>query len=188
LYVFFSIYFVTEDLCVLVWVLQSHATITLTQMENFFQSLLTNLSQPEYGLVILFGASLLAATLLPLGSEPVLLGLITLNPTLLWPALCVATLGNTLGSVIGWWMGVGADHLMTSRNLSSPHTHHLRALQWLQRLGPVACLGAWLPVVGDALCVVAGYLRLPFWPCVCYMALGKALRYGVLVFGWQWLV
>lgn len=157
-------------------------------MENFFQSLLTNLSQPEYELVILFGASLLAATLLPLGSEPVLLGLITLNPTLLWPALCVATLGNTLGSVIGWWMGVGADHLMTSRNLSSPHTHHLRALQWLQRLGPVACLGAWLPVVGDALCVVAGYLRLPFWPCVCYMALGKALRYGVLVFGWQWLV
>ena len=157
-------------------------------MENFFQSLLTNLSQPEYGLVILFGASLLAATLLPLGSEPVLLGLITLNPTLLWPALCVATLGNTLGSVIGWWMGVGADHLMTSRNLSSPHTHHLRALQWLQRLGPVACLGAWLPVVGDALCVVAGYLRLPFWPCVCYTALGKALRYGVLVFGWQWLV
>lgn len=157
-------------------------------MENFFQSLLTNLSQPEYGLVILFGASLLAATLLPLGSEPVLLGLITLNPTLLWPALCVATLGNTLGSVIGWWMGVGADHLMTSRNLSPPHTHHLRALQWLQRLGPVACLGAWLPVVGDALCVVAGYLRLPFWPCVCYMALGKALRYGVLVFGWQWLV
>jgi len=181
-------YFFSEYLCVLVLVLQSHATITLPQMENFFQSLLTNLSQPEYGLLILFGASLLAATLLPLGSEPVLLGLITINPTLLWPALSVATVGNTLGGVVGWWMGVGAEQFMTNRHLSSHHTHHLRALQWLQRLGPMACLGAWLPVVGDPLCVVAGYLRLPFWPCVCYMALGKALRYGVLVFGWQWLV
>jgi len=49
-------------------------------MENFFQTLLTNLSQPEYGLIVLFVASLLAATLLPLGSEPLLLGLIALNP------------------------------------------------------------------------------------------------------------
>jgi membrane protein YqaA with SNARE-associated domain len=41
-------------------------------------------------------------------------------------------------------------------------------------------------VIGDPLCVVAGFLRLPFWPCVFYMAVGKALRYGLLVFGWQW--
>ena len=60
----------------------------------------------------------------------------------------------------------------------------MRAFQWLQRLGPIACLGAWLPIMGDPLCVVAGYLRLSFWPCVFYMAVGKALRYGVLVWGW----
>ena len=64
----------------------------------------------------------------------------------------------------------------------------MRALRWLQRAGPAACLGAWLPLIGDPLCVVAGYLRLPLLPCAVYMALGKALRYGVLVFGWQWLV
>jgi len=63
----------------------------------------------------------------------------------------------------------------------------VRALRWLQRVGPVACLGAWLPIIGDPLCVVAGYLRLPLLPCIIYMAIGKALRYGVLVFGWQWL-
>ena len=155
-------------------------------MENFFQSLLTNLAQPEYGLIVLFCASLLAATLLPLGSEPVLLGVITLNPSLLWPALCVATIGNTLGGAVGWWMGVGADRLWATHQPSSHKAHHLRALKWLQRIGPAACLGAWLPVIGDPLCVVAGFLRLPFWPCVFYMAVGKALRYGLLVFGWQW--
>jgi membrane protein YqaA with SNARE-associated domain len=55
--------------------------------------------------------------------------------------------------------------------------HHLRALDWLQRLGPKACLLAWLPVVGDPLCAVAGWLKLPFWPCVVYMAIGKFARY-----------
>ena len=157
-------------------------------MEFFFQTLLTNLSQPEFGLAVLFAASLLAATLLPLGSEPVLLGLIAINPSLLWPALLVATLGNTLGGVVGWWMGLGAERWISKHLNQDKVTHHVRALRWLQRVGPVACLGAWLPIIGDPLCVVAGYLRLPLLPCIIYMAIGKALRYGVLVFGWQWLV
>jgi membrane protein YqaA with SNARE-associated domain len=156
-------------------------------MEIFFQTLLTNLSQPEFGLAVLFAASLLAATLLPLGSEPVLLGLIAINPSLLWPALLVATLGNTLGGVVGWWMGLGAERWISKQLNQDKVTHHVRALRWLQRVGPVACLGAWLPIIGDPLCVVAGYLRLPLLPCIIYMAIGKALRYGVLVFGWQWL-
>ena len=72
-----------------------------------------------------------------------------------------------------------------ARHLHQDHvTLHMRALHWLERLGPAACLGAWLPIIGDPLCVVAGYLRLPFWPCLAYMAVGKALRYGVLVWGW----
>ena len=156
-------------------------------MEFFFQTLLTNLSQPEFGLAVLFAASLLAATLLPLGSEPVLLGLIAINPSLLWPALLVATLGNTLGGVVGWWMGLGAERWISKQLNQDKVTHHVRALRWLQRVGPVACLGAWLPIIGDPLCVVAGYLRLPLLPYIIYMAIGKALRYGVLVFGWQWL-
>jgi len=156
-------------------------------MEFFLQTLLTNLSQPEFGLAVLFAASLLAATLLPLGSEPVLLGLIAINPSLLWPALLVATLGNTLGGVVGWWMGLGAERWISKQLNQDKVTHHVRALRWLQRVGPVACLGAWLPIIGDPLCVVAGYLRLPLLPCIIYMAIGKALRYGVLVFGWQWL-
>ncbi|MFX8160613.1 hypothetical protein ABTL01_19835, partial [Acinetobacter baumannii] len=52
-----------------------------------------------------------------------------------------------------------------------------RALAWLKRFGPKACVLSWLPIVGDPLCAVAGWLRLPFWPCVGWMALGKGLRF-----------
>ena len=57
---------------------------------------------------------------------------------------------------------------------------HVRALGWLERMGPRACLLAWLPVVGDPLCAVAGWLKMPFWPCVGYMLVGKFLRYLVM--------
>jgi len=161
---------------------------TAANMDFFFQNLLLNLATPEWGLAILFLCAVLAATLLPLGSEPVLLALLAIHPDLLWPALALATVGNTLGGAIGWWMGWGAKHLLAPHLHQDRVTMHMRALRWLERMGPAACLGAWLPVIGDPLCVVAGYVRLPFWPCVAFMAVGKALRYAVLVWGWGWLI
>ncbi len=156
-------------------------------MEIFFQTLLTTLALPQYGLTTLFLVCFLAATLLPMGSEPVLLVLLAINPELVWWALGVATLGNTLGGMAGWCMGWGAERAL-AHHLHQDHvTLHMRALRWLERMGPAACLGAWLPLIGDPLCVVAGYLRMPFWPCAAYMALGKGLRYAILVFGWQTL-
>lgn len=157
-------------------------------MNDFLQALLVQLSNPVYALALLFMVSLLAATLVPLGSEPLLLGLIALQPDLLWPALGVVTLGNTLGGVLGWWMGHSTGRWMSERLDPERSARYDRALRWLEKLGPAACLGAWLPVVGDPLCVLAGYLRLPLWPCAAYMAIGKGLRYLVLVFGWQWLL
>ena len=157
-------------------------------MEYFFQNLLTNVATPEIGLVVLFVCAVLAATLLPLGSEPVLLALLAFYPELVWPSLLVATVGNTLGGAIGWWMGYGAERWMAKRLNQDRVTVHMRALNWLERIGPPACLGAWLPIIGDPLCVVAGYLRLPFWPCLAYMAIGKGLRYLLLIYGLQFLV
>ena len=157
-------------------------------MEYFFQNLLTNVATPEIGLVVLFVCAVLAATLLPLGSEPVLLALLAFYPELLWPSMLVATFGNTLGGAIGWWMGYGAQRWMAKRLNQERVTVHMRALNWLERIGPPACLGAWLPIIGDPLCVVAGYLRLPFWPCLAYMAIGKGLRYLLIIYGWQFLV
>jgi len=58
-----------------------------------------------------------------------------------------------------------------------------RAQHWYQRHGKWTLLLSWLPVVGDPLCAVAGWLRLPFWPCVAYMAVGKFARYLVMTAG-----
>jgi membrane protein YqaA with SNARE-associated domain len=74
-------------------------------------------------------------------------------------------------------MGYGASKVADRFKASSMHLH---ALRWLEKLGPIACLLAWLPLVGDPLCAVAGWLRLPFWRCVFYMAIGKFLRYVAL--------
>ena len=63
-----------------------------------------------------------------------------------------------------------------------------RALAWLQKFGAKACLLSWLPVVGDPLCAVAGWLKLPFWPCMAYMAVGKFLRYLVMTSALLYLV
>ena len=157
-------------------------------MESFLQTLLLHLQEPTYALALLFVVALLAATMLPLGSEPLLLALITLQPEWVWPAWGIATLGNTLGGMVCWWMGRGAQNWMARRTGLKQSSAHARAMRWLQRLGPAACLGAWLPVVGDPLCVLAGYLRLPLLPCAAYMAIGKGVRYLLVVFGWQWLL
>ena len=146
-------------------------------MEIWMHQLLQWLALPQFGLTTVFVVSLVSATLLPLGSEPAVFGLIKLNPELFWPAILVATAGNTLGGAISWWMGLGT-HKVVDR--AAGHPTEVRALSWLRRFGPRACLLSWLPVVGDPLCAVAGWLKLPFWPCLAYMAVGKFLRYLVM--------
>ena len=153
-------------------------------MEAWLKHLLALLALPEFGLSTVFVVAILSATLLPMGSEPAVFGLIQLNPELFWPTILVATLGNTLGGAISWWMGVGAHHVVDRYRHSSTH---LRALAWLERLGPRACLLSFLPVIGDPLCAVAGWLRLPFWPCVGYMAIGKFVRYLIMTTTLLWL-
>lgn len=143
-------------------------------LESLLQPLLTAFALPEYGLSSVFVVSFLSATLLPMGSEPVVFGLVKLNPALLWPTVLVATAGNTLGGVLDYWMGVGAH-----RAVGEHRGTHAKALKWLERFGPKAMLLSWLPVVGDPLCAVAGWLKMPFWPSVGYMAVGKLLRYAI---------
>jgi membrane protein YqaA with SNARE-associated domain len=146
-------------------------------MEAWMQALLAALALPKVGLATLFVVALLSATLLPLGSEPAVVGLLLLNPELFWPAMFVATAGNTIGGAISWWMGYGAERAFERIKHRKPA--ELKALQWLERFGPRACVLAFLPLVGDPLCAVAGWMRLPFWPCVGWMALGKFLRYVI---------
>ena len=146
-------------------------------MPDWLNSLLHWLAMPEAGLGALFVVAFVSATLLPMGSEAALFGLLKLNPDLLWPAIAVATAGNTLGGAFSWWVGLAA-HKAVDKARHGPT--ELRALNWLNRFGPRACLLSWMPIIGDPLCAVAGWLKFPFWPCVAYMAVGKLARYVVL--------
>jgi len=153
-------------------------------MDDWLQSALALLALPKFGLLTVFVVSLVSATLLPVGSEFAVVGLVYLNNSMFWPAVLVATLGNTIGGAISWWMGYGAEALY-ERIQHKPA--ELRALQWLRGFGAKACLLSWLPVVGDPLCAVAGWLKLPFWPCLGYMAIGKFVRYVLMTAVLVWL-
>lgn len=122
----------------------------------------------------LFLSSFLAATLLPGGSEVVLFAVIARDPTLLWPALGWATLGNTLGGLTSYLLG---RLLPQNRVASQSAAAKRKALAWVQRFGAPALLLSWAPVVGDALCVAAGWLRVNALAVLLFLALGKFLRY-----------
>jgi membrane protein YqaA with SNARE-associated domain len=139
-------------------------------MESLVESLLAWFSLPEFGLSTIFAVSFVSATLLPLGSEPAVFGFVKLNPGQFWLAILVATAGNTLGGALDYWLGLGAREVVAKGRQT-------RYLRWLERLGPRALILSFLPVVGDPLCVAAGWLELPFWRSVCWMCAGKLLRY-----------
>jgi membrane protein YqaA with SNARE-associated domain len=155
-----------------------------SSIASWVNGLLSALAVPRFGLTAVFIISVISATLLPLGSEFVVIGLVKLDESLFWPAVLVATVGNTIGGAISWWMGFGAERAY--EHLAHRKPHEARALHWLQRFGARACLLSWLPIVGDPLCAVAGWLRLPFWPCVVYMAIGKLGRYVAWTLALMW--
>jgi membrane protein YqaA with SNARE-associated domain len=153
-------------------------------MPQWIAHLIDLLALPEVGLSTVLVISFISATLLPMGSEPAVFALVKINPDLFWPAILVATAGNTLGGALTWFMGYGTHQVVDKYRDSSSH---VRALRWLERLGPKACLLAWLPLVGDPLCAVAGWLRMPFWPCLFYMAIGKFMRYLFMTASLLWI-
>jgi len=120
-------------------------------------------------LLSLFISSFLAATLLPGGSEVVLVSVLKRYPEIFWSALLLGTLGNTLGGMVSFGMG---------RLL--PQTHKLKHVEKIQRYGTPTLLLAWVPLLGDALCLAAGWLRLNPWHAALFMAIGKFARYGVI--------
>ncbi len=133
-------------------------------------------ASPEMALWGLLISSFLAATVLPGGSEVVLVAVLHRHPQLWWSAVWVATLGNTAGGVTSYVIG---------RCL--PNRVQGRALVLAHRYGYWALLFSWLPVVGDALCVAAGWLRFDPWRSFWPLALGKWVRYLLVAGGWVWL-
>lgn len=129
----------------------------------------------------LFISGLIAATLFPASSELLLVALYQQGYTvgLLW---LVATAGNTFGSCINWYLGRELLRFQDRRwfpfNASQLH----KAETQFKRYGVWSLLLAWLPIVGDPLTLIAGVLRISFMPFVVLVAIGKGLRYAVLIF------
>ena len=144
-------------------------------MESFVDWLLETAALPKVGLPAVFLVALVSATLLPMGSEPVVFGYVKLNPGMLmfWVTVGVATLGNTIGGMVNYWLGFGAQQVL-ARDKHTP-----RALAWLERMGPKACFFAFLPAIGDPLTAVAGWLKMPWLPVLLWQAAGKLVRYTV---------
>lgn len=128
------------------------------------------LAIPTVGLWSVFIVSFVSATLLPMGSEPAVFAVIKANGALYWSVIVVATAGNTLGGALDYWMGYSAKQAFSRERKS-------RWFHWLEHYGPKTMLLSWLPIIGDPICTLAGWLHLPFWPSVMYMAIGKFLRY-----------
>jgi membrane protein YqaA with SNARE-associated domain len=127
---------------------------------------------PDASLWSLFASSFLAATLLPGGSELVLVGVLKMHPQLYWPALVLGTVGNTLGGLTSYLIG---------RLFPKPDKSH-RGLRYVEKFGSASLLFAWAPLIGDALCVAAGWLRLNWLWVTVFMAMGKFARYFIIAY------
>ena len=125
----------------------------------------------DTSLAALFLAAFVSATLLPANSELVLLAVLGAHPDRAVAAIALATLGNTLGGLATY--GVG-------RLLPPGRAHSQRLIAGLRRHGAWSLLLAWVPIVGDALCAAAGWLRIPAAPAAAAMAAGKLARYLVV--------
>ncbi|MFD2178634.1 YqaA family protein [Veronia pacifica] len=128
----------------------------------------------DHALWVLFSTGFLSSTLLPGGSEANLIFLLNQQHYPVVWLLVVATLGNTLGGMTNYWIG----RFIPQRKKSEKQQQ--RALVWLSRYGYPVLLLSWMPVIGDPLCLAAGWLRLRQSWCWLLVAIGKALRYVVI--------
>ncbi len=87
----------------------------------------------------------------------------------------VATLGNTLGALTTWFLGVLAAKKFPLQSLLDEK--HQKSVKTVKRWGIWTLLFSWLPVIGDGLCFAGGWLRLAFWPSCAFILIGKAFRY-----------
>lgn len=128
----------------------------------------------------LFVAAFGAATILPLQSEAVLVGMLLSKhyPTIL--LLLIATMGNVLGSVVNWYLGRSIERFRQRRWFPVSERHFDTAQKTYRRYGRWALLFSWVPIIGDPITVVAGVLREPLWSFLIVVTLAKALRYLVL--------
>lgn len=133
----------------------------------------------EWGLWGLFLSAFMSSTLAPGGSELVLAYLQHQELHSTWALWLVATSANTLGGWTSWWVGWWLARRFPWRRLERPA--YQTALTRVRRWGSPVLLLSWVPIIGDPLCVVAGWLRLNVWACLLFIAIGKGARYALVL-------
>jgi len=129
---------------------------------------------------LLFFSAFISSTLFPGGSEAVLAYLASDTKGSLLLLVMVATLGNTLGAMTSWGIGYLISTRYSTERLSKPAQQ--KAVERLQKYGSPLLLLSWLPIIGDPLCVAAGWLRLHWLPSLIFISVGKLLRYIVVIY------
>jgi membrane protein YqaA with SNARE-associated domain len=123
-------------------------------------------------------AAFISSTLLPGGSELLLAWYVTETPANFYPLIITAIVGNVAGSMLSYFMGrlIALKYPLTL--LDKPQ--HKRAKRWIDQYGAVTLLLAWLPLIGDPLCLIAGWLRLNPLNSFIFILAGKSVRYFVI--------
>lgn len=128
----------------------------------------------------LFFAAFTAATLLPAQSELVLAGLLVSGKGPIWLLLVVATLGNTLGSAVNWFLGRFFQRFRDRRWFPVKGQTLAKAEGWYHKYGRWSLLMSWAPFIGDPLTLAAGLLREPFFSFIAIVGIAKLARYLVV--------
>lgn len=129
---------------------------------------------------VMFASAFLAATVFPAQSELVLIGFLTAGEHSVAGMLLVASIGNVLGSVVNYYLGIGLQTFRSRRWFPASETQLSRARAFYHRWGRWSLLLAWTPVIGDPLTVIAGVMREPLWSFLVLVSLSKVSRYLAL--------
>ncbi len=128
-------------------------------------------------LFLLFLSAFGAATLLPLQSEAVLLGLLTQNSHTAWVLIAVASAGNILGSCVNWYLGLKIEHYKNKKWFPVSAQKMQQAQGFYQKYGYWSLLLSWTPIIGDPITLIAGLLKENFWRFIVLVSVAKIGRY-----------
>lgn len=129
---------------------------------------------------ILFFSAFGSATLLPMQSELVLSGLLVQHKNQVFALVAVASLGNTLGSMVNWWLGMNILKLRDYKWFPLKHDKLEKMQKLYGKYGYWSLLLSWLPIVGDPLTLIAGVMREPLWRFTLIVAVAKTSRYVLI--------
>ena len=134
------------------------------------------------GYIGLFLASFLSASVLPFGAE-VVFGVLVAQGLDLWACIIIATVGNTLGGMICFWLGSLGKIETVEKYTKIKHAQVEKMQNWLHGRGALMCVFAGVPSIGDVVAIALGLMRANGWLVVLFMALGKFIRFAVVGFG-----